>query len=387
MLCVADVNFPFHKFGMKVFYIDPQSYNNLSVYDSSLLLNIEADEIFYFHNVKYQCEYIDNVTYRGVFSYSDKTSVFKALSYVMSILRIVLSAFVHRPDIIHIQWFRLYCVDRLMVDVFRLLGAKVVHTAHNIIPHNPSPSDRNHFHWFYCHSDAIIVHTLRSKEELLREFHIEEDRVHVIPHGILPSTVNTSDVEVRMKELQSRLHTDGCLVFSSMGFQNYYKGIDIISEVWRTTPLLRDNPQCMLLIVGKVEAARLDDLYDIPNIHIVNEMVSDLDFDAYLGITSVALLPYRKISQSGVLLTALHRNIPVLVSDVGGLTEPLRHAQVGWNIGQPSVESLRKTMVSLIENPDKVLSMRNDTQAFEKVKALYSWDKIGAMTSELYKRL
>ena len=74
----------------------------------------------------------------------------------------------------------------------------------------------------------------------------------------------------------------------------------------------------------------------------------------------MTLLPYRRISQSGVLFTALQLGVPVLVSDVGGLTDPLRYGAVGWSIGEPSVQSLSDAMVYLAEHPTELSNCRKN---------------------------
>lgn len=372
---------------MQVFYIDPQSYNNLSIYDTSLMDELCDCDIHYYHNVKYQCEPLGGVHYHPVFSYSDKHGVGKAVSYCASILRIAFDVVRYRPKVAHIQWFRVFYIDSILVLLMRLIGVRVVHTAHNVLPHNPAPSDRKHYAWFYRHVDSVIVHTQRSKDQLVSEFGISEQKVHVIPHGMLPSSVDNDAVEKRMVELREKMHLDGKLVFASMGYQNYYKGIDIISDVWMGNESLAGNPACQLLVVGKVENADVSLLKACPNVLVMDEMVSDIDFDAFLRLADVALLPYRNISQSGVLLTALQRGVPVVVSDVGGLTEPLRYGEVGWNIGEPNVENLEKTMMKMVSNPEGVTSRRKDVMAFDCVREMFSWSKIGKMTSVLYKSL
>ncbi len=369
-----------------IFYIDPQSYNNLSIYDTSLLEHVHGFQIVYFHNVKYQCSKLPGITYRGVFSYSDKSGVLKGLSYLLSILQIAWLALTMRPRVVHIQWFRLHAIDSLFVRFLHVLGIKVVHTAHNVLPHNPKPKDKRHYGWYYRHADSIIVHTHRTRQELISLFALPEEKVQVIAHGILPAAVDEQAVEAKMETLRRQLHADDKIIFASMGFQNYYKGIDIIADVWSSTPQLHANPRCMLFVIGKAQNADLSTLEKYDNVVVVNEKVPDVDFDAYLRLTTVALLPYREISQSGVLLTALQRHVPVMVSDVGGLTDPLEYGNVGWNIGTASKESLQESMLQLVDEPDRIAEKQRRDE-FEKVKEAFSWKSIGEKTSKLYAAL
>ena len=378
-----------------VFYIDPQSYNNLSVYDASLLSHVHGFNMVYYHNVLYQCDRVKGVDYRGVFRYRrDFTALRKVLSYGWSLFRIAFDAVRLRPQVVHIQWFRLWAVDSLLVLFLRLLGAKIVHTAHNVQPHDATPADGRHYRWFYRHCDTIIVHTERSLGELRAFLNLPPDgqgcsglpsRLCVIPHGMLPLPVDEADVAQRVAELERQYQTQGRVVFTCMGMQNYYKGCDLVCQAWASRPELHDGGRCLLFMVGEVQNADLSPLMECPGVHIVDRMVSDLDFAAFMSLSSVTLLPYRRISQSGVLFTALQLGVPVLVSDVGGLTDPLRYGAVGWSIGEPSVQSLSDAMVYFAEHPTELSNCRKNQEAFAAVRSAFSWELIGEKTSQLYR--
>ncbi len=371
----------------RVFYIDPQSYNNLSVYDYNLVREISGVEIVYFHNIRYQLEKMPCPDSRAVFSYSGRRGPAKALSYAAAVFKIALAVIRERPAVVHIQWFRLFAVDALFVKFLRALGIRIVHTAHNVLPHNPRPLDRRHYAWYYRHADAVIVHTESSAVELRGKFSLPAEKTRVIPHGMLPSAANRAEVEKRRLELEKSLGTKGKTVFAAMGYQNRYKGVDIISDVWCSASGLRDNDGVMLLVVGKVRDADLSALGKCRNAVVVDDIVPDEDFDAYLSLASAALLPYREISQSGVLFTCLSRGVPVVVSSAGGLADPLGYARVGWNMGPATAENLEKTLSLLAAHPEEISAVRNDTAAFNRVREVYSWENIARKTSELYLEL
>ncbi len=371
----------------RIFYIDPQSYNNLAVYDFHLLSAVRGFKAVYFYNTKYQLPEMPCADCRAIFSYSDKRGIGKAASYIRSLLEIAVAAWKMRPSVVHIQWFRLFPADALFIAFLHIIGVKTVFTAHNIVPHNKKKKDVRHYAWYYRHIDAVIVHAECSKKEIEEKFSVPAGKISVIPHGLLPSSISEKEVIARSEVLSRQLHTAGKLVFSSLGFQNIYKGIDIISDVWCGNEELFCSNSCMLLVAGKVQNADLTRLAQCSNVVIVDRMVPDIDFEAYLHLTSVALLPYREISQSGVLLTALQRGVPVIVSDAGGLTDPLRYAKVGWCIGRASRETLSQTMLQLVGNPALVDAVAQDHEAFSKLREIYSWEHIGGRTAALYSRL
>lgn len=369
---------------MKIFFVDPQSYNNLSVYDTSLLGCIHNHEVTYYHNVKYQCERLSHIRYKGYFSYSDKQGVAKALSYCMSIVRLMCDVVREKPDVVHVQWFRLFAIDALLVLLLRLLHIRIVFTAHNFLPHDCKRYEVRQYAWYYRHVDVVIAHTRRTCQQIVDTFRLSEHKVHHIPHGMLVSIADADAVEARAKQLKAELNSEGKLVFGCMGRQNYYKGIDIVSDVWGRSERLHDSDDCLLLIIGLTENANTDALRSYPNVHVVDAVLDDVDFDAYFSLLHVALLPYREISQSGVLFTALQRGIPVVVTNCGGLPDPLGVANVGWNIGEANADNVEQILLQLLNNPDEICKIKSDNEAFAKIRTVFSWESIALMTEKLY---
>ena len=57
--------------------------------------------------------------------------------------------------------------------------------------------------------------------------------------------------------------------------------------------------------------------------------------------SDVLLLPYKEISQSGVLLSGLKYKKTFIVSNVGGLTQPFNLGKVGWVLENNTTSCLR----------------------------------------------
>lgn len=370
---------------MLIYYIDPQSYSNLSVYDHSLLKGIEGHDIVYFNSIKYDHEALTNARMRSMFRYNDmKNPLAKLLSYSVSMMKVAGYALRERPDVIHIQWFRAWIIDYLLVFFFHLLGIKIVYTAHNVLPHTRHSWDMFIFSRYYKAVDAIIVHSERTRKEMLSLFSLPEKKVNVIRHGILESRYDEAAVAEFMGKLRTRLGiSEDAIVFSCLGVQNKYKGIERVVEAWSKSEALH-SANCHLLFVGKNDGIDFSPVEKMPNVHIVCDRVSNEEFEAYLQMSSVVLLPYINISQSGVLFSALQSGVPVLVSDVGGLAEPLSCAKIGWCIGEPSVENIRKEMERLAENAEEVSAVRADKEAFAAVCKMYDWSEISKKTQALY---
>jgi len=373
----------------KIYYIDPQSYNNLSVYDASLLGNIPDQEMVYYYSDLYQLSSLPDCTCRCYFHYSNyRCGLRKALSYAGSMLRVFCDAWRERPAVIHIQWIRLWYLDYLIAWLLRRRGIKIIFTAHNILPHVRRPSDFGQYQKYYRLVDGIIVHDNRTRLDLSSQMQVDLQKITVVHHGVLESQIPAEEAKARASELRKELDIrPGQIVFSCLGIQKAYKGTQEVVNVWASTPGLRDNPNCRLLIVGRKHDVDYVPVEGLPNVYTWDGMLSDLDFEAYLELSSVVLLTYRRISQSGLLFSAVNRCVPVLISDVGGMPEILDSGNIGWNMGALSEPELARWMQYLSEHPEEIEARRADKEAFLTIQHNYKWSVIGPQTSDLYHRI
>lgn len=365
------------KASRKVFYIDPMSMKNLSVYDHNLLSNMKGD-ITYFCSKHYDYKPLENVRMVKAFAYNYISNIYlKAASYIMSYLRIALLTITKRPQVVHVQWCKIPKWDlRYLRFAKRVAGSKIIITAHNILPHNTGEKYKHVFSDIYNTADVIIVHTQRTKGEMIDMFGIEEGKIHVMRHGI---------VSIAEEEPTSSLPDfNGKFVIASLGEQSQYKGIDLLAEAWAITPELREDEDLRLLIAGKVKGLDLSNIEGIENVYIRDEKLPNGDFIALLRLVNVYVLPYRKISQSGALMTAMAENIPVAVTDVGGLTEPLQFGKIGWVIPACTMEAVREALLHIVANKDEALRIKSDHATWDCVKAHYQWSAISQQLQHLY---
>src|SRR5690606_40905972 len=114
---------------------------------------------------------------------------------------------------------------------------------------------------------------------------------------------------------RKRLHTFAAahdLRFLFMGRGSRYKGLDILLEAWPRFARAAPNKPG-LIVIGAVD----DELAQLAatvareqeSVLLINEYVSEADLYYAMRNADVAVLPHRRISQSGVLLTALAQRI------------------------------------------------------------------------------
>lgn len=372
----------------RIFFIDPQSMRNLSVYDYWLQTRFTA-EVFYFCSKHYDYRTHEHIKYKKVFGYNNiKFLPFKILSYILSYATILLWAFWKRPDIVHLQWSRIpkfdYYVFRFMK---KALGIKIVHTAHNVLPLNHGERQKAIYGKIYDQADRIIVHTEKSKLEMMQIFGLPAEKIAVIRHGILKIDFDADAYEQEVESYDAKYQLNGKFVVIALGEQSYYKGTDILIKSWANTPELRDNHNCKLVCVGKAVYMDFSPLNGISNAIHDDRKISNEEFVYLLRHANLYILPYRFISQSGALMTALSEHIPVLVAEVGGLTDPLKVADVGWTLAHCDAETIAEKLTYLISHQEEVALKHDAETEWKKIDKVFGWDEISRSTQSLYDSL
>lgn len=374
---------------VKVYFIDPMSYNNLELYDKSLISNkSEKFEILFFCNKRFTGEDLAGVSLNKVFNYSNMPKHLKPLSYILSLIKILFFSISSKPNIVHIQWFKLPVFDYYFYYLLKIFNpkTKLIHTAHNVLPHTPRKNDKKNYIKLYNLVDSIIVHTENSQEELniLLKTKDSENKVVVIPHGLLSYPIDETLVNEKIKSLDFLHLKNGKIVFSCLGYQNHYKGIDIVVDLWLNSPKFRNNNKIILLIAGKGYIPRLNEIQQLENTYIINNFLDDITFLSYLKLSDVILLPYRKISQSGLLLTAMNYKKPVIASNIGGLKDPFKFGKIGWLIESYNSMELNDVINSIIEEPQILTKIKTDANLWNLIEKHYSWTEIQVKTFKLY---
>ena len=371
---------------MKLLYIDPQSGFNLAQYDYSLLSNLDA-EITYCCSTIYDAPNVEGVCYKYLFDYNRiKIKPLKAISYIISMFKVAFLSRKIRPDVIHIQWWRLWIVDYFILRILKLYTKQIVFTAHNVLPHDSGESFSNKCKKYYQKVDKIIVHTNRTKEELIELFGLPSNKIFVIPHGLLTFSVNDEAVNKQLEKLKKIWSLENRLVFSLIGYQSWYKGTDILKRAFETSSILKNNPNVLFIVAGKGNVFTKEMMHSYDNLLIMDDFVPSDTLEALMNITDVQILPYRIISQSGVLLTAIEKEIPYISTNIGGLSEPIEIASIGWLLQSDSFDELRTLLEYLAFHPNEILEKKLDVYGWSKIKRYYNWESIGKKTLDCYKK-
>ncbi|MFO7286898.1 MAG: glycosyltransferase family 4 protein [Gammaproteobacteria bacterium] len=377
---------------MRIAYVDPQSYHGLAKYDLGYLRGLldsgfDGDVLFYCSTL-YDGPVPASVEPAPIFDYNRKRSeVLKAVYYLRSLLRLAIDAFSRPAALYHFQWFKLPWLDLLLVVLLKkALGARVAMTAHNVVPHGTEGRRHRALARLYRTVDAIVVHHRKTADEIAARFGIDSSRIHVLRHG--PIKIDGRG-RARHRRTLKRFAAQHPLNFLFLGRGSRYKGLDILLDAWALFDA-RTSAKAGLIVIGAVDPELKDMAAKAARRHasllLIDERVSEADLHLALRRADIVVLPHRRISQSGVLLSALGQRKPVLVAPRPGLLEPLEMATVGWRF-DGGAEGLAARLEFLASHPEEVARIRDDRDAWKLVQDAYAWRTIGRNATDVYRRL
>lgn len=272
------------------------------------------------------------------------------VSAIQKILRVLqyytrLIIYVARTDakLFHILWFRKFpYFERTLLNVyFKILGKKLVFTAHNVDDQarngKSSLANRISLKFLYHIVDHILVHTPKMKLELIKALGIAEEKITVVPHGI-----NDVTPEARLTRVEAKQHLrldpdEKILLF--FGNIAPYKGVEDLIQALGY--LLAEDKRFRLMIAGPVKDKDCEDYWQELE-RMIEELglseyvrreirfIPEEDVGVFFKASDVSVLPYKRIYQSGVLLLSYRQGLPVIASNVGSLQEDVLEGQTGF---------------------------------------------------------
>jgi glycosyltransferase involved in cell wall biosynthesis len=281
--------------------------------------------------------------------------------------------FARWADVVHFQWLPVQHLDRHLLP----RGRPLVLTAHDVLPREPRPGQRDAQRRLYDRFDAIVVHSRHGRRRLVGELGVDPERVHVIEHGAF-AHLAASGAHTEAGRTALPFQTQGPVVLC-FGLMRPYKGIDLLLEAWGGI----DGAELWIVGMPRMDITALQTAAP-DGVRFVPRFVADSELPAYFNRADLLVLPYREIDQSGVLFTALAFGKPLLLSDVGGFPE-IAATGAARTFPAGDAGALRGALRELLGDPVALAGMAERVRA--AAAGPYSWDAIARQTLDLYATL
>jgi glycosyltransferase involved in cell wall biosynthesis len=298
--------------------------------------------------------------------------------------------------VVHLHWtyaFELYGTQRypglrcaaqawfmLWLYTLRLLGMRLVWTAHNVLPMPVNGVFRDGLRarrQLVAAASLVVSHSAATLDAL-RSLGIEPRRSAVIPHGPYTVTLGT-----RVMTMPGSVPGPRRFVF--FGRVESYKGVDILLKAYKMLPAELD---VHLSVVGECPdpayekelrqiADRLGHPVETSFERVPEEKVSDL-----LDAADVVVLPYRETTTSGSAMLMLTHGRPLVVPNLSGLAELPNAAVMRYD---ETVEGLSEALAELAAVDAGALAAMS--AAGVAYCAEISWESIGRRMFDELQRL
>jgi glycosyltransferase involved in cell wall biosynthesis len=256
---------------------------------------------------------------------------------------------------------------------------KLVGLIHNMIPHEPSLLDKL-FPSYFVKSMEGFVAMASSVIVDINHFDKENKPKALSPHPIYDhygDKLNKKEAALKLG-----LHEQEHFILF-FGFIRQYKGLDLLLEAF-ADKRLREFP-VKLIVAGEFYENPAPYLQQIIRLGIDNyvelrtKFIPDSKVRYYFSVADLVAQPYRSATQSGVSQIAYHFENPMLVTNVGGLSEIVPNGKVGYVVNVDP-KQIADALVDFFENQRADQFIKN----IKTEKKKYEWSRMTAAINSLF---
>ena len=273
------------------------------------------------------------------------------------------------PDLVIIRYWLPFMAPCLGT-IARLISKKIKILAitDNVIPHETRLGDKLLTRYFIKSCDSFVALSKSVLDDL--NFFTESHIKKFLPHPIY----NIFGEKISKKEAIHNLglnENDRYLLF--FGFIRQYKGLDLILKAMSEIRVRALGVK--LIVAGEFyeDQHKYLELIEFLGIQdqviLYNKFIPSDKVKSFFCASDIVTQTYKAATQSGVTQIAYHFERPMLVTDVGGLSEIVPHNKVGY-VSSKDPNDIANAIVDFYDNS------KEDEFSFntKKEKKKYTWN-------------
>lgn len=251
----------------------------------------------------------------------------------------------------------------------------------NVIPHEQRPGDKALTRYYLGGCDGFIVMS-KSVEEDIRKF-TSLQPVAYTPHPIYDNYGPISGRKAALQQLGLPARQRYLLFF---GFIREYKGLDLLLQAM-ALPQVR-SLGLQLIVAGEFYGPEAPYRQMVEGLGIAEAVVFRSSYipkeevGLYFAAADLVVQPYKTATQSGISQLAFHFEKPMVVTDVGGLPEIVRHGEEGYVV-PISPEAIANAISDFYAHGRET----DMTKAVRAGKARFDWSHMASKIREMYQQL
>ena len=277
----------------------------------------------------------------------------------------------------YFQWFKLFFWSS------HVFGLQVVWTAHNLLPHDQIfPDDLLARKYLVSHSDVVFALNPTSKQNL-------EHRFNAVSVTEIPvAEVIPQPTESREETRTSLGIKPGEILFSHFGHIRPYKGTDKFLQAIGIA-----NQPAQFLIAGTpgpneymetIHSLKDSVLHSGVKLNYQEGFLLEAELANFIQASDFLVCPFEAINNSGFVNIAFAMGVPVILSDVEGLSWVPRDAAI-WIHPANDAASLAQTIKRACHlTPDEVTQIVQSATRYSQDR---NWDSYVLPQVSAYKAL
>lgn len=253
-----------------------------------------------------------------------------------------------KPDVLIVRYWMSYFAPSLGYITRKMRKhCKVISILDNVVPHEPHFFDAPLTRYFLKGSSGSVTLCEAVSKDLLT---LKPDAEYtVIQHPLYSHFGAKKDRAEAEKKLGLKPGKKNILFF---GLIREYKGLDILLEAFS-----RLDEGYQLIIAGEPYGSfdkyqrLIDSMPGKDRIFMDLKYIKDSEVSDYFSAADVAVLPYRSATQSGISSVSYHFEVPMIVTDVGGLKETIGDRGTGLVADEGTPEAICKEIKKYFADP------------------------------------
>lgn len=278
-----------------------------------------------------------------------------------------------KPDIVLCRFWLPFmgpCFGTMLRIIKNNQHTKIISLIDNIIPHEQRIGDQQLAQYFVNQVDAFVVMS-KSVQRDLQQF-LRKQPVKYIPHPVYDNYGDPMDKVSARTWLNIPTKGEYILFF---GFIRDYKGLDLLLRAMTDKRIQQRGIQ--LIVAGEYYGGKEKYEALIKELGIEDRLILKTDFipneevKYFFSAADLVVQPYKSATQSGISQLGYHFEKPMVVTNVGGLPEIVRHEKGGYVV-EVEVAAIANAILAFYEKEKEA----EFVSVVKEVKKEFTWDTL-----------
>jgi len=235
--------------------------------------------------------------------------------------------------------------------------------------------------WLVNESSTVICCSNYMLDQISQTLQVPTEKMRVIRNGV---DVYRFNLNINHEAARQRFAKHGEKIVLCVGRLVHEKGIHVL--IGGAPKIISVLPNIRFIIVGEggMKEQLLKEAWDfgISKKVLFTGFIDDQTLRLLYSCADVCVVPSLYEPFGITALEAMAAQVPVVVSDTGGLSEIVEHDKTGVKVYADNSDSVAWGVIKVLT--DEAYASRLRRNAYRKIVEDYSWEKISGETMETY---